>query len=479
MAANREAQGLQIALIVFVMCTVVLGLMTFVFFNQSNEAALATAAAKKEAQDNKRFFDKALREIETLKDHIGQKRDAEIDAITTDYNADMALYAPTIPQDKKTYRQALLFVKESYDQANKDRDIANAQIAKQKTDFDARVATLDEEIKMLKVKEDEAVKMLAAARAQFNDDLAAKEREKQELQDKNKNVLDEAAVVKDDAKKEQDRLTKLVVVRERRIEDLINELAGYRKTDFTVGYGNISYIDQKKRIVFINLGGADGLRSGVLFTVKAANQGTASGDTVKGRIEVTNILGPHLAEARILEDTLTYPLVPGDQIWTSLWHPGVQEHYAIAGAIDLDKDGNDDRDIVRDLITQAGGIIDAEADGDKRIGAMSVNTRFVIVGTPPKERGQAQYSDLLSEADKLKIDRISIEKFLDRSGWKDPQQVMRYGRYGNAAKISPPRPDGGVPISKTPITDYVKPEFLKRRPPTYTVPDFKQPGSTK
>ena len=40
MAANREAQGLQIALIVFVMCTIVLGLMTFVFFNQSNEAMI-------------------------------------------------------------------------------------------------------------------------------------------------------------------------------------------------------------------------------------------------------------------------------------------------------------------------------------------------------------------------------------------------------------------------------------------------------
>jgi len=191
---------------------------------------------------------------------------------------------------------------------------------------------------------------------------------------------------------------------------LTNELASYRKTDFTVGYGQISLVNQKNRTVWLNLGRADELRSGVTFNVKAANQGTSSGDSVKARIEVTEILGPHLSEARILEDNLIHPLVPGDQVYTSLWHPGMQEHYAIVGQIDLDKDGNDDRDTIRDLITQAGGVVDAEADGEKRVGAMTVNTRFVIVGTPPKEKGQAAYSDLLSEADKLKIDRISVEK---------------------------------------------------------------------
>jgi len=478
MAANREAQGLQIALIVFVMCTIVLGLMTFVFFNQSNEAEIARAAAVKSAQQADASMTKTAAEITKLKEEIGQKREATPEEITKDFEADMAMYAPTIPQDKKTYRQALLWVKESFDQANKDRETVNAAIVKQKADFETQMAAKDKEIETFKAKEDEAVKSLASARAQFNDDLAAKEREKQELQDKNKNVLDEAAGIKEAAAKEQERLKKLVLVREQRIEDLTRELAQFRKTDFTVGYGAISLVDQKKRIVWINLGRADELRSGVSFAVKGGNQGVGTGDAVKGRIEVTQILGPHLAEARILEDSLTQPLVPGDQIWTSLWHPGIQEHYAIAGAIDLDKDGNDDHDIIRDLITQAGGIIDAEADGEKRIGAMTVNTRFLIVGTPPKEKGQGVYSDLLSEADKMKIDRISVEKFLDRAGWKDPQQVLRYGRYGNVAKMAPPRPDGGVPISKSPITDFVKPEFEKRRPPTYAVPAFKQPGSS-
>jgi hypothetical protein len=473
MAANREAQGLQIALIVFVMCTVVLGLMTFVFFNQSNEAttiAKNANEAQKKADDSLRSV---ILDVEKLKILIGQKPDVKVDVVTTDFEADMAKYGATIPPDKKNYRQALEFFKTTYDAANVERAVLKEEVDKLKTHIATYEAGKEQEIVALKAAETKSVAELAAARAQFNEELAAKVREKQELEDKNKNVLDEAATIKEEAKKEQDRLVKEVVKLQEKIRVLTDELAKYRKTDFIVGYGAISLVNQRNRTVWINLGRADELRSGVSFSVKAANQGTESGEATKGRIEVTEILGPHLAEARILEDSLVHPLVPGDQIYTSLWHPGIHEHYAIGGFIDLDNDGNDDRDIIRDLITQAGGIIDAEADGEKRVGAMTVNTRFVIVGTPPREKGQSIYSDLLSEADKLKIDRISVEKFLDRAGWKDPQQVMRYGRYGNASKMVPPRPDGGVPYSKTGVSDFVKPEFQKRRPPANTQPTGK------
>ena len=79
-------------------------------------------------------------------------------------------------------------------------------------------------------------------------------------------------------------------------------------------------------------------------------------------IEVTHLLSPHLAEARIVEDDLSNPLMPGDQIFSPSWEPGRAEHFALAGFIDIDGDGNSDRQRVHDLIALNGGVIDEEVD---------------------------------------------------------------------------------------------------------------------
>ena len=93
-------------------------------------------------------------------------------------------------------------------------------------------------------------------------------------------------------------------------------------------------------------------------------------------MEVTHILGEHLSVARILEEDQANPIANGDKVFTPLWHPGQRTHFAILGTIDLDGDGEDDRALVKDLITSTGGVIDAEMDSQGKItGAIDINMR--------------------------------------------------------------------------------------------------------
>ncbi len=101
----------------------------------------------------------------------------------------------------------------------------------------------------------------------------------------------------------------------------------------------------------------------------------------KGAIEVINLTDPHTAECRILRDSPSHPLLPGDIIYTPAWRPGQQDHFALVGTMDINGNGSDDRQRLRDLIAMNGGIIDAEIGPDgKPIGKITLNTRYVVVG---------------------------------------------------------------------------------------------------
>src|SRR5206468_3589557 len=101
------------------------------------------------------------------------------------------------------------------------------------------------------------------------------------------------------------------------------------------------------------------------------------------------------------------PIMPGDQIFSPTWEPGRAEHFALTGFMDIDNDGGSDRQRIRDLIALNGGVIDAESDDEgKKTGSMSINTKYLVLGDPPKasdlnekESGRIDaYSSMLREA---------------------------------------------------------------------------------
>ena len=151
--------------------------------------------------------------------------------------------------------------------------------------------------------------------------------------------------------------------------------------------GDVRWVNQHQRVVWISLGRADSLQPRTTFSVYAAGTDQMTEVGKKASIEVTEVLGDHLAEAKILDDQTANPIVPGDRIFTPVWSLGEKRHFAIAGLIDLNGDGRfEPAELQRlcTLIEMNGGVVDAPLDAEgKRRGKMTLDTRYLIEGKDP------------------------------------------------------------------------------------------------
>jgi hypothetical protein len=162
--------------------------------------------------------------------------------------------------------------------------------------------------------------------------------------------------------------------------------------------------------------------------------------------------------------------MPGDNIFSVVWEAGRAEHFALAGKLDLDGDGESDRQRVHDLIALNGGIIDAEVTGEgTRSGKMSVNTRYLVLGDQPGPEGSERdaYSSLFTEAQTLGVEMIPLGRFLDYLGYKVEDRTVNLGRFARPSDFKPRFPEGVQPVvpGSEPPKDIRKPRAAVQAPP--------------
>ena len=75
-------------------------------------------------------------------------------------------------------------------------------------------------------------------------------------------------------------------------------------------------------MAWIDLGLADAVRPLLGFNVYPAEAANLNKSTTKGKIEVSKVTEAHLAEAKIVDDKPSDPMVPGDKIHSPGWQPG-------------------------------------------------------------------------------------------------------------------------------------------------------------
>ncbi len=101
------------------------------------------------------------------------------------------------------------------------------------------------------------------------------------------------------------------------------ELNKLRNDQFETTQGEIRFVVRGGNVVTINLGSADALRPGVTFGVIDADETRLQDAKVKASIQVTQIQGEHLAQARVvLKPEIRNPIIPGDMIYSPFWAPG-------------------------------------------------------------------------------------------------------------------------------------------------------------
>ncbi|MEX0715980.1 MAG: hypothetical protein WD066_05305 [Planctomycetaceae bacterium] len=399
-ASKSNFTLLHFSLIFFVMLSIILGVATYLGYKERGDALTQMAAAKTDADTKRRASEDYLGQLRAIKELIGHRFDEigvnDRDNANTVLGAmldDMAKYGGTLRE--ATYTDTLRTLRTELDKALDSNKSLTAQINDMKTEMAGLMARyqvkVDEheteknsakgEVVTLTMNNKEEQDRLKAELAQKTSDYETLEAEKDQL------VQDHTQLIA--AKNEEiGNYQRQVDLQNAKLKDLL-------KVSFEQPDGLIRSVDSATRLVWINRGSNDYLPLRTTFSVyNKAHHGVGRGqEHIKGAIEVVRIVGPDLAEARILNDTLKDPISAGDPIFTPLWTPGRQEKVAFVGFLDLDRDGHSDREMIVQRVRNAGAEVISWVDdegvrhGDK----LDIDTRYLVVGDtePPKDLDDA------------------------------------------------------------------------------------------
>jgi hypothetical protein len=415
----RENHGLQVALIIFFMLAVVLAVATFLCSGKFLQAQQQTLGEEQIAAQEGRALASKEAECAELKRMIGLP-DKPLAEVQAQFKKDMQTYGANYPEAARGWSPILAYMWDTIVDRNKE----NVALKTNLQDLQSRFAAREEQ-------KDGMIKQLVAAAKDAGERAAAADRAAAEGRTRMGTELADVLHKLDDVQKAFDRKSgtaglELKQAREqvtRLAEEnraLVERLRQFDRPTMDRPQGEVTWVDQRSRTVWINLGRADGLDRQTTFGVYSGDVAEMGKAQKKATVEVTKITGDHSAEARITEGKTADPITPGDKVFTPLWSPGQQAHFALAGIMNIDGDGRNAVGTVRNLITANGGQVDCMMDekGNK-LGEVTSATRYVVRGDDPKDAKQAAtMGKILRDAERFGARVITLADLRQQMGYR-------------------------------------------------------------
>ncbi len=358
------------------------------------------------------------------------------------------------------------------DLKNKDDKISTLETAKEA--LNNRVVAIEQE-------HDEEMKRLEA----INDERNAEIRE---LKQKYSDLENESRARIEDLESERDEYRLSVV-------NLRSRLRDRQDLTFFTPDGMVDTVDHVRELCYLNIGSADGLQVGVSFSVYRKDNsgvGRARTEDIKGKIEVVRILGPHRAEAKILDEQLGSPIAELDPVFNPVFQSGQALEIAVVGAVRLD--GLSRAEFHRQ-VQRSGSKVSVQVDDkgefldgrgqiiteDEARTLISARTRFIVIADlGDQSTANAELKDLYrqinenadvlrKEAEKRGIYEVGLSTYLEHIGYKRRQiawtpesadgfpAVLPNGAHSRAV---------GARGAKRESSAVISGKFSKRRTPT-------------
>lgn len=428
-------------------------------------------------------------DIKFLMDSL--KDDADVGDVQKNFPVDMAVFGANV--EKKDYRQFPIYLLDTIRERNTQIDRAR-QVEQKLTKEKAEVVERETKLREQAVKEkNDAETQLAAAREQHSQNVAKLNGEKDQITALvNKYKQDfEAAISK--LKAEYAALD----VKAKTLAATNLQLLDKVKQSESVAHGKpaglVINVANGGRVVWIDIGKADGLVEGVVFNVIDASSTNVDEAKGKARMVVEKVTDAHMAQARVISENYANPVIPGDKVFSPAWRKGSRPGFALVGKMDISGDGGDDRETVRSLIEQSGGRIDSEllpngdllinkekAKGDVPNMGMSSNTSYIVFGTDVKvkkdsvtgdeQSRSALYKKYEGEANILGIRQMNLSNLVDHLQSGSSSRTVPLGKQTRASDFKPQTASGVTPSSNGEVSEL----FRSRRPATGNQPDNKK-----
>jgi hypothetical protein len=458
-ASSSEGQGKTIALVVFVVLTVITGVLAFYFYDQTdkltqertsaNQAAETARKQETTAKNNYKEIRGLVYGEQTEEDHV-----KVVELVRNDLTKPRL--GPTRAPRKteyKSFKDAVDFLHEELSTADQRIDEQSKEIAKLRAEVESLKETYQTQVDVA-VKDKEAKEAeLAAETDKFRTTLDQKDREIAQISDERLRALN----AKQDAEQNFSRYREKTDSDLKRLDNTIADLREQDRLrdqiEFVSSDGQISEVKPQKgtTVSYINLGSADGLTTGTTFGVYGRDQGGNPYKFPKANIEVTRILDEHRALARVDNWKFSDPVIPGDQLYNPLWSPGDRISIGLVGLVYLsDREGGEtsgleitsENDQFLNLVKQLGANIDAVYDLNERKiqGKIDVQTDWLVIGDIPEiKEGDSQerkdYITSLRKAERTMREQarennvgiIHVRNLLTFMGKQQPQYTVNSG----------------------------------------------------
>lgn len=269
---------------------------------------------------------------------------------------------------------------------NEQYSVARAEATTIRTDAEAKITNAENATKAAEDQRDEANKKVAQLDAQFAEDRAKMIQEKEQTKDQLNKTFQDYNNFRKKASDETNKLASKARTLQGTIDTQKLELNKLRNDRFETTQGEIRFVVRGGNVVTINLGSGDALRPGVTFGVIDADETRLEDAKVKASIQVTQIQGEHLAQARvILKPEISDPIIPGDKIYSPFWAPGRVVKIALAGDLDIDGDERPDNEAIKGQIRAAGAEVAAEVSSSGAVtGELDASIRFLVIDEDPE-----------------------------------------------------------------------------------------------
>ena len=395
------------------------------------------------------------REVAALNDLIGRPGDAVLTA-QQEHFADLA--GKVLPgEDGPTYHDLVVDLLGDLVRSRDETRVASERLAQLQSDFNAArdrheavAAQIRNDLRRVEGERDTDRAQAAIQKAALDRQLQEGQRQQAmtlgQLEQTRHQLTDRLRVVTNDnldIRESNQYLTEL--------------LADVRNPNVEHPAGKIISVDQKAGTAIINIGNLDGLRVRTMFSVYHAGitgltfhtapvgresvycdvcMRDVARDVSKASVEVMQILGPHQALVRILDDILTDPIMVGDVVYSPIWKPGQRLRFALTSGMHLPGAGIDaGTEAVKRLIEMNGGEVDCWIDelaegGDYLQGSLSDLTNFIVINEKAPRSADPEvariHQALVESAKNRAVKAISLEELLSRMAWRNMTPVDRF-----------------------------------------------------
>ena len=458
--ASKDGNGLVISLSIFVLLTVGVSVAWYMTWTEYTELERNLSDLTNESTTLKAGLAARDNALDALRSHVGRNQSV----IAGESNG--AVLEQNIADEIEQSKQAIIVASaDAAGSTDLNLEAAVQQFARTRDSEKTNAETSRINMITAEQKQQQDAEKFRESLQIVNDNLAQKEAEwlvrerthREELTTKDAQIDQ----LRDDLTLEQENFSNYRESSEREMTTLRDEISRQRDTlkklraakfqlenlNFERPAGRLTFVDQASQTAFVDIGSRDKLRIGTTFSVYGiSNAGVGlpqSDRDLKGKLVITEILGPALAKADLVDPKLGEPMAAGDPVYSPIFSPGQAMEIAVVGALDFDGNPGSDREEFRRMVSANGAKITLEVTDDAEVigedgeiiqesdigERLSSSTRFVLIGDLGDEDTQdTAQQELNIRIRKLKVRMeeaatdngvyvLSLSRFLDYIGY--------------------------------------------------------------